>query len=201
MVVPKVVFRYSPIYDEMCKGGEFKETRKGLGKYPSQKEIKIYMKKVEKIWRKEETKVLKELSKITKLKWKTKYIKCYVVGRVIPFSDPLSMPIYRKRTDYFIDVLIHELIHVLFVQNFKESDKAWKYIFRKYKEEAYTTKVHIPLHAFHTYIYFKFFKEENMRRDINICKKLKLKKYVRSWKIVEKEGYENIIKEFKKRLR
>jgi len=84
-----------------------------------------YIKKVEKLWRKEEKKVLQELIRITYLKWRAKSITCYIVGRCKPFSDPLTMPVYEKCPDYFIDVLIHELIHNLFIQlgNYQKAKK------------------------------------------------------------------------------
>lgn len=190
-MIPKVIFRYSWIYDEIWK--------KGKRKHTSEKKILNYIKSIEKIWRKYEKSILKELSKITGLKWKETKINCYVVGRCIPFSDPLTMPVYKNK-DYFIDVLIHELIHNLFIQkgNYKKSRKAWNYIFRKYKTETKKTKIHIPLHAFHSHIYFKFFNKKRLERDKKFIKHLK--DYRRSWKMVEKEGYENIIKEFRKRV-
>jgi hypothetical protein len=75
------------------------------------------MEKVEKLWRRYEKKILKELPTITRLKWKSRFICCYVVGRCIPFSDPLTLPVYEKSQDYFIDTLVHELIHRLSTQN------------------------------------------------------------------------------------
>ena len=80
---------------------------------------------MEKLWIKYEKKVLTELSKITRLKWKEKAINCYIVvrrGTYSAFSDPITMPIYPK-IDWFIDVLIHESIHRLWTQegNFKKS--------------------------------------------------------------------------------
>jgi hypothetical protein len=88
------------------------------------------MKEVEKLWRRYEKKILKELSTITRLKWKSRFICCYVVSRCIPFSDPLTLPVYEKSQDYFIDTLVHELIHQLFTQNNEKLRKAWK-IYRK----------------------------------------------------------------------
>ena len=131
--IPVVIFKYSWIYDQTWKEGLIGKKSK---KYPSSRRILNYIKKVEKLWRKEKKRVLLELSKITHLGWKSKVIYCYVVGRCRPFSDPLTMPIYEKYPDYFIDVLTHELIHQLFIQNEKELEKSWHYIWRKYKRET-----------------------------------------------------------------
>jgi len=193
--IPVVIFKYSWIYDQTWKEGLIGKKSK---KYPSSRRILNYIKKVEKLWRKEKKRVLLELSKITHLGWKSKVIYCYVVGRCRPFSDPLTMPIYEKYPDYFIDVLTHELIHQLFIQNEKELEKSWHYIWRKYKRETDNTKIHIPLHAIHSYIYYKFFNEKRIKRDIKFISFLP--DYKKSWQIVQKEYYQNIINEFVKRV-
>lgn len=198
-MLPKIIFKYSWIYDKLWREN-FKAKRKKARKYPSQRQISNYIKKIEKLWQKEEKKVLSELSKITHLKWKSKFIYCYIVGKCIPFSDPLTIPVYKKYSDYFIDVLSHELIHNLFIQrgNLEKAKKAWQYFYRKYKKELETTKIHIPLHAIHSHIYLKFYNEKRLKRDITLISHLPA--YQRSWQIVQKEGYKNIIDEFVKRL-
>lgn len=196
----KIIFRYSRIYDR-----RWKESGKFYGakdkNYPSPAKIRNYIKKAEKEWRKHEIKVLTELSKITGLKWQEKTIVCYVVGRCIPFSDPLTMKVY-KDLNRFIDVLIHELIHRLMASqegNLKKSKKAWDYFYGKYKNESFTTAIHVPLHAFHTAIFLKFFGKKRMENEIRAMNDLP--DYGRSWDIVKKEGYKTIIENFKKRIK
>ncbi len=146
-MAPKIIFKYSWVYDMHWKG-----IYKGKSeKYPTAKQIQNYIRKVEKLWRKDENKVLSELSKISGLKWKKKSICCYVVGNCTPFSDPLTLKIY-KSPGYFVDVLIHELIHQLLIQNEVGSWDAWKYVHEKYKSESFKTRMHIPLHAIHWHI-------------------------------------------------
>jgi hypothetical protein len=194
-MIPKVIFKYSWIYDQNWKKW-IRISKRKIGKYPSKRQILNYIKKVEKLWRKYEKKILKELSTITGLKWRSRFICCYVVGQCIPFSDPLTLPVYEKKQDYFIDTLVHELIHQLFTQNSEKSRKAWKYIERKFKNESFKTRIHIPLHAIHTHIYLKFFGEERLRRNVETMSFLP--DYKRSWEIVQKEGYKKIIQEFVK---
>ncbi|MBU3964854.1 hypothetical protein KJ695_04240 [Patescibacteria group bacterium] len=192
-MTPKIIFKYSWIYDMHWKG-----IYKGKSeKYPTAKQIQNYIGKVEKLWRKDENKVLSELSKISGLKWKKKSICCYVVGRCRPFSDPLTLGVYNK-ADYFVDVLTHELIHQLFVQNENRNEKVWKYFHEKYKSESFNARIHIPVHAIHQHIFLKFFGQKRLKREIKIMSKFP--NYKKAWDIVEKEGYENIIKEFKKRV-
>jgi len=196
--IPKIIFKYSWIYDQIWK--EMPSGKK-IKKYPSQRKILNYIKKIEKLWRKVEKKILQELSTVTHLKWGVKSINCYVVGRCKPFSDPLTIPIYEKLPDYFIDVLTHELIHNLFIQpeNCKKSKKAWRYFHQKYKKFSRNTRIHIPLHAIHSHIYYKFFNEKRLKRDIKFISFLP--DYKKSWQIVQKEGYKNIINEFVKRVK
>src|SRR3989344_1522923 len=138
-------------------------------------------------WKKYEKDILNEISKLTNLKWKETNIKCYVVTNSIPFSEPLTIPAYKK-IDLFIDVLIHELIHsILNRNNYRLSKEAWDYIFDKYKNESLSTKLHIPLHAIHSHIYLKFFNRERMIRDIKKIRKHSNGDYKRSWEIVQKE--------------
>jgi len=194
MNIPKIIFKYSWIYDQTWKEGLIGKKSK---KYPSSRQILNYIKKIEKLWGKEEKRVLLELSKISHLKWKSKFIYCYVVGRCRPFSDPLTVPVYEKHPDYFIDVLTHELIHNLFIQNFERMEKGWRYFYRKYKKESERTKHHILLHAIHAHIYLKFYDEKRLKRDIDFP----IRDFKKSWQIVQKERYKNIINEFVKRVK
>jgi len=190
-MIPKVIFRYSWIYDQ-----RWKKWMEEVSKYPSTEEVLNYIKEVEKLWRKNERKIFKELSRVTGLRWKSKIIYCYVVGKCKPFSDPLTMPVYKEK-DYFIDVLVHELIHRLLSEegNKEKTRKVLSYIKRKYKNESEKTKLHVLIHAIHWHIYLKFFDEKRLKRNIKLVRFSK--DYSRAWKIVEKEGYERIIKKLK----
>lgn len=198
MLIPKIVFKYSWIYDQNWKRW-IKNYGFRSGKYPSTLQVLNYIKRLEKGWRKIHRSVLTEMSTIVGLGWKSKTIDCYVVGNCIPFSEPLTMCIYDK-LDASIDSLTHELIHRLFTdgKNLEESTRSWNYIFRKYRKEPHTTKIHIPLHAIHEHIYMTFFGEKRLKRDIKWISYLP--DYRRSWKIVQEEGYQNIIKEFRSRI-
>lgn len=192
MQIPKVIFRYSWIYDQ-----HFKDIYKK--NYPSFSKVTNYIKPISYMWSKNEKNILTELSKITKLNWHEKEILCYVVGRAIPFSDPLTVPIYNNKEE-FIDTLTHELIHKIFSQgnNLKLSESAWAYINRKYKSETSNTRIHIPLQAIHNHLILKFFSGKRLNREISTVQHLL--EYRKAWNIVKKEGYDSIIKEFTKRI-
>jgi len=206
---PKIIFKYSRIYDQLW--GERMKDKKKNKVYPSSRKILNYIKNIEKLWKNDEKKVLVELSRIIGLKWKEDKIICYVVGKSIPFSDPLTTPIYKRHSigyiskDRFIDILIHEMIHRLFTQekDFKnyKSRKAFAYFRKKYKKENWKTILHIIVHAIHSHIFLKFYSKRRLKREIRITGSSPDSSYKRSWEIVEKEGYENIIREFTKRIR
>ena len=55
-----------------------------------------------------------------------------------------------------------------------------------------------PLYALHFHIYRKFFDEQRLKRDMRRMKPLKACR--RALEIVEKEGYEDILEQFRKRI-
>jgi hypothetical protein len=193
---PKVIFKYSWIYDQIWKEGWLS---KGAKDYPSSKKVLNYIAKIRKVWQREEKRVIQEISKTVGLRWKAKLIDCYVVGKCSPFSHPLTMPVYEKDNNLFIDVLTHELIHNIFVQNKKKMDKVWKYFNNKYKKESIKTKHHIYLQAIHKHILLNLYGDERLKTEIK--RSQKRKDYKRAWDIVHKEGYLNLIRALKKTVR
>ncbi|MCH7828447.1 hypothetical protein IH982_01085 [Patescibacteria group bacterium] len=196
-ILPKVEFRYSWIYDENLK--EWTKAPRERKKFSSQK-ILNYIKTVEPLWRKHEKSVLREMSKVLELPWHAKKIPCYVVAWSTPFSDPLTVP-FRPDKNRFIDTLTHELIHQLFFQgnNVKRAAHAWQYIHRKYKREQFNTRIHVPLHAVHEHIFRCHFGEDRLDKEYAWMKHFN--DYKRSWDIVKKDGYLNIINEFRGRTK
>ena len=202
MNVPRIIFKYSRIYDEFLRLMRKDEDKN----YPSRKEILNYIKEVIEIWSKDESRIFKEVSKVIGLEWKEKFIYCYIVTEgKFSLSDPMTLVVYRKGSfrdlDVFVDYLVHESIHRIFSarDNFLSCKEAWDYINRKYKKETRKTRIHIMVHAVHEHIYLKFYSKKRLERDIKWAKKHK--DYRRAWEIVQGEGYDNIIKEFKKRIK
>ena len=136
----KVNFFYSEPYDRMLTdmlGNSFPNEQPMI--------IKKYQKNLESYWKKEEDKIIKEIEKISNLKFKSN-VDCYIVNDM--FYDAISNPFtIRIEKDFgrMKSVLIHELIHILFVQN---SQKLIKLI-EEVPEKQHSYKVHFPLLLIH----------------------------------------------------
>lgn len=194
----KIVFKYSWIYDDQFREGYKSLKGNSKHKYPLREEIIKFKDELEKLWQKDGDKILNELSDVTGLKWKEDKTMCYIVGWSMPFSDPLTIPVF-KDLHYAFDTLIHELIHQLFIQNDEKGKDYWKYINANYKELPFNARIHIPVHAIHEHIFIKFFDRKRLNTEIKIMSSYK--DYKTSWEMVKKEGYRNIISEFRERYK
>ncbi|MCK5416537.1 hypothetical protein KAI92_03865 [Candidatus Parcubacteria bacterium] len=193
MTKNKIKFIYSSIYDEHFRDW-IKQIKGDLSDYPSRDFIVQYLKDIEDSWRKIEASVLLELSNSSNMSWDDGVLKCYIVGNCIPFSDPLTLKPYDDK-NIFIDKLVHELIHELFLQNSnrKKYKDILSFIENKYPKESKRTKLHIPLYALHTSIYYKLFTKKRMDDDIKFSNQFR--DYKRAWDIVNKAGYKDILTE------
>ena len=189
-----VIFKYSQLYDKILRKVHYGRKRTSILK-PS--EIPNYIEDVRRLWGNNGERIMAELVKITTLKWEEDTIYCYIVGDSIPFPDPLTVPAYRGMPDYFVDILIHELIERLFLQsvNGAKMQLVWNYFEENYRKELRITKNHIPVHAIYTHIMLKFFNEDRLNRERMWISYLPA--YKRSWDIVYKKGYKEIIQKFR----
>ncbi len=194
--VPSIRFIYSEDYDSQFKSKLEKENMKS--DYPSQKVIKDYIEIVKPLWQKVSNKLLTSMANKLGLKWQTKSINCNVVGFAIPYSEPLTIPIYKEYPNFFIDMVTHELIHQILMQNEDKLSKYWKYIDEKYKDEIPNVRSHIPVLALHTILYKEIIGKD--RLHINRDQFNDLEDYKRAWDIVDKEGEENIVARIKNSL-
>ena len=196
-MIPKIKFRHSKIYDDQYRNSKHIQEilKKEKKDYPSPKEIINYIGEVKKIWKKQSKKILKEIQKVSGLKWNENQIICYVIGRGKSFSDPLTVRAWLDDKEKFINTLTHELIHNLQVQNRKSYLKWDEYAKNKYKKEPEVTKDHILLLSIHWKILEKIFGKDELEREIKSYDKMP--DYKKAWKIVRKEGAEKIIEKFK----
>ncbi len=196
---PRVIFIYSSVYDKKWRRGELGSKRKDNA-YPSAEEILDYVRKAEKEWRREEARVMMEISRITSLNWAEEKIDCFVVGRCRAFALPTTLQIYEGDYQRFIDVLTHELIHRIFSseENRKKIKRAWDYFNKKYSKESRVTRVHVVVYAVHTHLYKEFGMEHRIAENV---KRVSYKPdYKRSWEIIKENGYKTIIEELRRNI-
>lgn len=198
----KVRFVWSFIYEQSVHH----DFTKGNFDYAAyHKFVYSFLRKVEPKWRKVEKNLFDYCEKITGLKWKIEEIPAYVVkiSSIMPFSDPLTIPIQLKSgekifsltPERFIDMLIHELIHNLFIQNEREMGSYFDFVLKKYDQEEFDTSIHLLLHSVHKKIFLKFFGVKRLNQEIKMNEFYPA--YRRSWKIVNTLGENKIIQEFR----
>jgi len=110
----KINFKYSMPYDEMLssmKGEELSSSQNVIAK--------TYIKELKGFWEKENERVVNAIEKASGLRFK-KDVDCYVVSDMTfeaishPFTLKMCLDFKRLK-----GILIHELLHILFVQNDK----------------------------------------------------------------------------------
>jgi len=190
-MIPKIEFEHSWLYDSRLK------RRRGFV-MPKEAEFWRGIAKLEKRWKKIELRVLREISRVTKLRWQEKDVVCYMTAGVRPYSNPITISL-RKDVGEMIDTLVHELIHRIYSEpeNFKRVKKNWYGIVKRYEKYSRTTKYHVSILAVHEHILRKYFTKKSLERQREANGN---KDYIRAWAIVEKEGYRNIIKKLTRGL-
>lgn len=202
---PKIIIKYGklldPIFIFYCKNNPDLKAR-GWNDWipPTQEEIFKRIEDYKKEWSKYETKILKSICAVFNLRFKRNMIDVYIVS-----GNPrqLSAPIIIKSgfsPNEFVDSLSHELIHKLFEDNGKRIPMS---IFDEmFPGETNAVKNHVVVHSALKYIYLNILKDdERLERNINSSKKHTTSDYLRAWEIVEKEGYVEIIKKFKSKIK
>jgi len=169
-------------------------SNKNLGYYPSIEEVKEKINYWETLWGQtnENDKVILRLKELTR-RTPERSLECFVFGGGInPMSTPFLMPVMSRdgmRSDEeFVDVMIHEILHIFIAG----ADKYFDMIRDKYSEELVLTHNHIIIYAFLEKIYLEMFQSQPIdfnRTDLP-------EGYSRAIEIVREEGYENLIKDY-----
>jgi len=130
----KIHFKYSSVFDELL-------SEMSLSPYTSkQKNFMLdYVDKLNKDWGKDESKIMKEIEKVSGMKFKYEKIPCFVVKNM--GFEAISYPLTIKALDIkkTKQVLIHELIHVIL-----KDDKKLLSLLGKIKADE-EEKVHLPV--------------------------------------------------------
>lgn len=147
-------------------------------------------------WKKIENKIINGICNCFDLNF---YLKTIDVN-ISPYLRPISTPLLlntKYEPDQFIDLLTHELLHILLNDNTTYNNskliETWKSI---YSTDDMLTLNHIWVHAGLKYIYLDVLKNPyRLERDKEECKKWP--SYYKAWEIVEEVGYKELIDKFK----
>jgi len=198
--MPRVEFTYSSVYDEQWRAA-WKRSAKRSGRYPSPEEVQRFMRKVERAWRRSEAGVFRSIARVSGLRWSDDPHVCYVVGYAIPFSDPLTLPVFGPKApvNYVVDVLTHELIHRLLIGRRAAARvrTALSRLKREYPRENENVRTHIIVHAIHWRVFETEFGVARLHRERRIMGTVP--DYRRAWEIVEAEGAAPLIQRFLRR--
>ena len=193
-----VEFRWSFIYEIQHHPERFDPSK-------IEEESKDFIVSLIEEWNKVKEGVISYIEELTNLKYKSQKINCYVIhtSTMNPISDPLSIAINFKMGDEiftltkerFVDMMIHELIHNLFIENEKETKEYFNKLLSGMYSDNWNISTHVLIHAIHKKIFEKFF--EKKRFDEEIESSSYYPDYKTAWEIVEKEGSDEIISKFK----
>jgi hypothetical protein len=189
-MIPKINIVYSGVYDGLFYEHErqdfTEESRKTGGKYA---------KKLQKSWDKIAKKVLPAMQGVSGLKWKKKELDAYVVRYSgYSFSMPLTL-LMKKDIRHANEVIAHELIHNLIVQN-KDRIRYKNKIIKKHKP-VFKTETHVLLYAILKLTLERAFgKRAKGYLDYELLIFNRNKEYRKAWDIVMEEGAERVIDTF-----
>ncbi|MDD5178046.1 MAG: hypothetical protein PHT54_02055 [Candidatus Nanoarchaeia archaeon] len=108
-------------------------------------EMRGYLHDVEEFWKKEQNSIINQIEKIAGMRFKGD-ADCYLVKDM--FYTALSHPMTIKKEDDFDKskaILIHELIHVLFVQNKNKGEKMLRLLNEMFPGQDMVFRAHFPL--------------------------------------------------------
>ncbi len=182
-MIPKIIIKPAYFLDPVFIGYVKSNPRNKDWEPPTDKEVLGKIDAYRKEWGKHESKILGGLSKVSCLSFYDNVIDVYIVSACkSPFSDPIVIPAtYTPET--FVDVLTHELIHRLLTRN-REGIDFENLLSQVFIEEDNKVKVHIFVRL-----------EKDIERSAHMTS------YQKSWDLVDKTGYTNVLSILKEKLK
>jgi len=174
--------------------------------YPSVEETKQGFNLVKNLWEKSNIDNRIVLKLIEVLGIAPSYdLEFYVLGKGITAgSVPLLLPLYKEEKlwsdEWFIDTIIHELIHRFCAsprEEHYETKEYWKYLRETYKELSIITQNHLIVYAVLKKVLPVVFTEEQIKdiRSYEITPE-----YKQAIDLVEEKGADFFIQEFKDKV-
>lgn len=203
MAIPRITFVWSYIYQEEIHGSDLIN----YDRSKSKEYVEAFLDTIKEEWDKGKEQILSQMASCCGLRWPDMDIPCYVLEQSIygPISDPLTIPIqlqedgelYELSPTRFVDILTHELIHVLFIRH-DNVDPYFDYIVKKHRDLSENAAAHIIIHAIHKHVFLTVFDQERLHEEIEASSWYP--DYKAAWDIVEEQGYVAILDEFKQKV-
>lgn len=192
MNLPKLSFIYAYPLDV-----ELRRSFEDRGQiYPSQDEIREVIQRWKKIWQEQndQNKILERLSEITR-RIPERNLECFIFGRgLTPKSTPFMIPIWNREQkqwsdEKFIDLMIHELLHIFLVT---DNEVYWKRVREKFVDEESVTQNHLLLYAMFKQIYQDIWQKD----PIDFSRNNLPPGYAQAIVLVKELGYKELISEY-----
>jgi hypothetical protein len=158
-----------------------------------------------KAWATYQTIILRGMTEVLDLS----FYRPVIVVTVAPCFRNISAPLilnFAPDPDRFVDVLTHELLHVLQTDNHKHQTfgphatvdllAEWRRLFGDHER---VTLVHIPLHALHKYLYLDVLKApERLERELSTLRNVQTAgAYLEAWDYVNGRDYRGMVDEMR----
>ncbi|MEO7617257.1 MAG: hypothetical protein ABIS59_00270 [Candidatus Saccharibacteria bacterium] len=146
--------------------------------------------KYEEAWRVYEPRIIEGLISVLNVHFFLPVIDATLAPMVSCFSTPLTLN-YKYEPDQFIDLLTHELIHILISDN-QEGIVFSRAVKAQWSDVEMLVIWHIMVHALLKYVYLDILDQPSrLQRDVDAHTEAPA--YKLAWEIVEDFGYREII--------
>lgn len=153
----------------------------------------------EQAWRPYEQKLVEGMCALLNMEFRQNVIDIYAAPFYTSFSFPLFIAT-KYEPDRAIEVIAHELLHVLLYDNTSQkldlyaTGEKWRKLFKDIDDEV--AGIHIPVHAVLQALFDDVLREpERTKRDKAMCSNYP--PYKLAWEYVERVGYKKIIEQIK----
>ncbi|MBP7767172.1 hypothetical protein KA068_01480 [Candidatus Saccharibacteria bacterium] len=158
-------------------------------------------------WKVKEAQILEALQEMLGVIFYLPVIDVTCLPFFVPQSNPVIMN-FRETPDRFVDVLTHELCHLILIDNslFRSYEFAPNYFISEDWAKMYgpnhdhKTLVHIPVHALCKYLWIDIMNNPSSyeRDKAEVQRYLDNESYVKAWEYVDNHDYKKIVADLNK---
>ncbi|HLZ57290.1 MAG TPA: hypothetical protein VKR06_10110 [Ktedonosporobacter sp.] len=203
--LPEIRINFSPLlYNDECRQLDL-FLNNGKRKMASPEKYAARTEEYRKAWANYQTVILRGMTEVLELSFYRPVIDVTLAPYFGHKSTPLILN-FHPDPDRFVDVLTHELLHVLQTDNNKHQTLGphstidlvaeWQKLFGKHER---LTLAHIPLHALHKYMYLDVLKApERLERELNAVRNFQTPgAYLQAWEYVNERDYREMVDEIR----